>query len=52
MALDEKIYQLRRDKLAQIEALGQQAYPHKFTFTQRHLRADVKHPNNTCTISV
>ncbi len=30
MALDEKIYQLRREKLAQIEALGQQAYPHKF----------------------
>ena len=33
MALDEKIYQLRRDKLAQIEALGQPAYPHKFTTT-------------------
>jgi lysyl-tRNA synthetase, class II len=33
VALDEKIYQLRRDKLAQIEALGQPAYPHKFTAT-------------------
>ncbi|MBZ5627747.1 MAG: lysine--tRNA ligase [Acidobacteriia bacterium] len=33
MALDEKIYQLRRDKLAQIEALGQPAYPHKFATT-------------------
>jgi lysyl-tRNA synthetase class 2 len=33
LALDEKIYQLRRDKLAQIEALGQPAYPHKFTTT-------------------
>ncbi len=33
MALDEKIYQLRRDKLGQIEALGQQAYPHKFATT-------------------
>ena len=30
MALDEKIYELRKQKLAQIEALGQQAYPHKF----------------------
>jgi lysyl-tRNA synthetase, class II len=33
LALDEKIYQLRRDKLASIEALGQLAYPHKFTTT-------------------
>ena len=33
MALDEKIYQLRRDKLQQIEALGQQSYPRKFRFT-------------------
>ena len=33
MALDEKIYQLRLDKLAQIEALGQPAYPHKFATT-------------------
>ncbi len=30
MALDEKIYQLRREKLARIEALGHPAYPHKF----------------------
>ncbi|MGZ4826963.1 MAG: lysine--tRNA ligase [Terriglobales bacterium] len=33
MALDEKIYQLRRDKLSRIEALDQQAYPHKFQAT-------------------
>ena len=33
MALDEKIYELRRDKLKQIEALGQRAYPTKFDFT-------------------
>ncbi|MFB3812710.1 MAG: lysine--tRNA ligase [Terriglobales bacterium] len=33
MALDDKIYQLRRDKLAQIEALGQRAYPHEYRFT-------------------
>ena len=33
MALDENIYQLRRDKLTQIEALGQRAYPHEYRFT-------------------
>ncbi len=33
MALDEKIYELRRDKLRQIEALGQKAYPTRFEFT-------------------
>ena len=33
MALDEKIYELRREKLKQIEALGQQAYPRKYEFT-------------------
>jgi lysyl-tRNA synthetase class 2 len=33
VALDEKIYELRRQKLKQIEALGQPAYPHKFDFT-------------------
>jgi len=33
LALDEKIYELRRDKLRQIEALGQRAYPTKYEFT-------------------
>ena len=33
MALDENIYQLRLDKLKQIEALGQPAYPTKYDFT-------------------
>jgi lysyl-tRNA synthetase, class II len=33
LALDEKIYELRREKLKQIEALGQQAYPRKYDFT-------------------
>ena len=33
MALDEKIYELRREKLKQIEALGQPAYPRKYDFT-------------------
>jgi lysyl-tRNA synthetase class 2 len=33
LALDEKIYDLRREKLKQIEALGHPAYPHKFENT-------------------
>ncbi len=33
MALDEKIYELRREKLKQIEALGQQTYPTKYDFS-------------------
>jgi lysyl-tRNA synthetase class 2 len=33
LALDEKIYDLRREKLKQIEALGQPAYPHKYAAT-------------------
>jgi len=33
LALDEKIYELRREKLKQIEALGQQIYPRKYEFT-------------------
>ena len=33
MALDENIYKLRLDKLKQIEALGQRAYPTKYEFT-------------------
>jgi len=34
LALDENIYKLRLDKLKQIEALGQRAYPTKYDFTQ------------------
>src|SRR6185437_11584127 len=34
MALDENIYQLRLEKLKQIEALGQPAYPTRYEFTQ------------------
>jgi lysyl-tRNA synthetase class 2 len=34
LALDENIYELRREKLKKIEALGQEAYPRKFEFTQ------------------
>jgi len=33
LALDEKIYELRREKLKQIEALGQRTYPTKYEFT-------------------
>jgi lysyl-tRNA synthetase class 2 len=33
LALDEKIYELRREKLKQIEALGQRTYPNKYAFT-------------------
>ncbi len=33
MALDENIYKLRLEKLKQIEALGQMAYPTKYEFT-------------------
>ena len=33
MSFEDNIYQLRREKLQQIEALGQLAYPFKFQFT-------------------
>jgi lysyl-tRNA synthetase class 2 len=33
LALDENIYQLRLEKLKQIEALGQRVYPTKYDFT-------------------
>ena len=33
MALDQKIYELRKDKLKQIEALGQLAYPYRYETT-------------------
>ncbi len=33
MALDDKIYELRREKLKQMEALGQPAYRSKYEFT-------------------
>jgi lysyl-tRNA synthetase class 2 len=33
VALDRKIYELRRDKLKQIEALGQLAYPYRYETT-------------------
>jgi lysyl-tRNA synthetase class 2 len=33
VALDQKIYELRKEKLKQIEALGQQAYPYRYETT-------------------
>ena len=33
MALDQKIYEQRREKLKQIEALGQRTYPTRYEFT-------------------
>jgi lysyl-tRNA synthetase, class II len=33
LALDENIYELRREKLKQIEALGQTAYPNRYDYT-------------------
>ncbi len=33
MSFEDKTYQLRRDKLRQIEALGQPSYPHKYEAT-------------------
>src|SRR5262245_10467039 len=33
MSLEENIFNLRREKLQQIEALGQLAYPYKYEFT-------------------
>jgi lysyl-tRNA synthetase, class II len=33
VALDQKIYELRRDKLKQIEALGQTSYPYRYETT-------------------
>ena len=35
MAFDENIYDLRREKLKQIEALGQEAYPRKYESTHQ-----------------
>jgi lysyl-tRNA synthetase class 2 len=39
MSLEQKIYDLRREKLQQIEALGQPAYPYKYEFS--HLVSQV-----------
>ena len=33
MALDDNIYELRKQKLKQIEALGQESYPRRYEFS-------------------
>jgi lysyl-tRNA synthetase, class II len=47
MALDENIYQLRRQKLQQIEALGQRAYPHKYQTTHEIPQILAGHKDDT-----
>ena len=47
MALDDKIYQQRRQKLAQIEALGQRAYPHEYAFTHTIPQILAEHAQKT-----
>lgn len=47
MALDENIYQLRRQKLQEIEALGQRAYPHKYHTTHLIPQILAEHKDRT-----
>jgi lysyl-tRNA synthetase, class II len=47
LALDENIYKLRLQKLKQIEALGQRAYPTKYEFTQTIPEILAEHGNKT-----
>jgi lysyl-tRNA synthetase, class II len=47
LALDEKIYELRRDKLKQIEALGQETYPRKYDFTHTIPQIIADYTNST-----
>ncbi len=47
MALDEKIHELRRQKLKQIEALGQQLYPSKFEQTHKLAEVVAQHSGTT-----
>ena len=47
MALDEKIYELRREKLKQIEALGQPAYRNKYEFTHAIPQVLTEHSDRT-----
>src|SRR6266568_2462934 len=47
LSLDENIYQLRLEKLKQIEALGQKAYPTKYEFTHTIPQILAGHSNKT-----
>ena len=48
MSFEESQYQLRREKLKQIEALGQQSYPRKFEFTHSIPEIVAKYSDFTC----
>jgi len=47
LALDENIYEIRREKLKKIEALGQPAYPTKYNFSQTVPEILAKHGGET-----
>ena len=47
MALDENIYDLRREKLKQIEALGQRTYPTRYDYTHTVGQILAKYSDNT-----
>ena len=47
MALDEQIYQLRREKLKQLEALGQESYPRRYDFTHTVEQILAEHSSKT-----
>ncbi|HWZ44895.1 MAG TPA: lysine--tRNA ligase [Candidatus Saccharimonadales bacterium] len=47
MSFEQNVYQLRQEKLKQIEALGQQAYPHKFDFTHTVPQILAEHTSKT-----
>ena len=47
MALDENIYEIRREKLTKIEALGQPAYPAKYNFSHTISQILAKHSGET-----
>ncbi|HEY6968385.1 MAG TPA: lysine--tRNA ligase [Candidatus Angelobacter sp.] len=47
MSFEDRIYEERRKKLQQIEALGQPAYPYKFEFTHTIPQILAEHGNKT-----
>jgi len=47
LALDENIYEIRREKLKKIEALGQPAYPTKYNFSHTVPEILAKHGGET-----
>src|SRR3979490_41302 len=47
LALDDHIYQLRREKLKQLEALGQESYPRRYDFTHTAAQILADYSNKT-----